>query len=142
MVPLASGKNNRADSEMDKQIARLRELGNLRDKVVPQVVIAVTEETTQQVARAEAPSGRQWRLTEDGETPLKGAAKGLTVTGVGSVILMELDELHSRHHLGAVKGKKQRRIIPTGDIPKPFLKAMEKVITDKFFAIMETKDAS
>lgn len=138
-VPLANNAQGRA--ELDKQIARLRELGNLRSRSAPLVAQAAGEETSKTIAAGVSPSGQPWRQTKDGRAPLRNAAKALIVKVVGSVILMELRSPEARHHLGAIKGKIQRRIIPTGSLPGPFIEAIKRVVAGEFFSIMETTDA-
>lgn len=134
--------NAQGRAELDKQITRLNELGNLRTRSTPMVAEAAKQETKKTIEQAVSPSGLAWRKTKDGRTPLRNAAKNLSVKVIGSVVLMTLTGPEARHHLGAVKGKIQRRIIPTGELPAPFVKAIKRVVTGEFFSIMETEDAS
>lgn len=129
------------EQALSKQIARLNSLGNLAARSVPFVAIAVKGEIAKQIKRGEGPDGRPWRLTEAGETPLKNADQAVQITVSGTVVLLRLDGHHARHHLGAVKGKKQRKILPTGNIPQPMTRAIKRVVTGEFFVIMETTDS-
>ena len=111
---------------------RLRELGDIAEDVAPEVAVAVQDELTKQIERGVGPDGRPWKLTRDGRKPLRNAAKALTVRVIGSVILTQLTGPEARHHLGAVRGKVRRAILPTRRIPDPMVRAIRRVIEQRF----------
>ncbi len=119
-----------------QQIARLRKLGNLTRDAAPAVAQAVKSESTRQVARGVGPDGQPWALTKTGERPLQAAANAITVAVVGTTVILRLTGHHARHHFGAVKGKIKRLILPTAEIPDPFIRAITRVLTGEFHKIM------
>ncbi len=119
-----------------KWIARLRELGKLAANSASDVAKAIKTEQLAQIARGEGPDGRPWKLTQKGERPLANAGRALTVRVVGTVIVLRLMGHHARHHLGAVKGKTRRQILPTGKIPDPVIRAIARVVTGEFHRTM------
>lgn len=120
---------------MDRQIARLRTLSGFVGASAPAVAVAVKRELTTQIAAGTGPDGKAWKPTKAGTPPLRGAAGALTVRAVGTVVLATLTGVEARHHLGAVKGAVKRPILPTGKIPDPVSRAIERVLTGEFAAI-------
>lgn len=119
-------------AELAAYLRRLRALPTLAERAAPEVADALGREMTAQIARGEGPNGRKWKRTEAGQLPLQGAAANLRIRPVGTTVVMRLDGHHARHHLGAVKGKVVRRILPTGGIPDPLTKAIKVVVTKEF----------
>lgn len=115
---------------------RLRELGDIAEDVAPEVAEAVHDELTKQIRRGVGPDGRAWKLTRDGRQALRNADKALDVRAVGSVILTRLGGPEARHHLGAVRGKVRRPILPTRRIPNPMTRAIRRVVERKFEHVM------
>lgn len=128
-----------AGAQLQAQIARLKSLTSLGKDAAPVVAAAVKKDTAKQVASATGPDGRAWKLTKDGRVPLRNAAAHVQVTAVGNVVLMRLEGHHARHHLGAVRGKVKREIIPTERMPDPMTKTIERVITGEFERVMGGK---
>ena len=115
-----------------EQIRRLHELEGIAEDVAPEVAEAVEKEMRAQIRRGEGPDGRPWKPTRDGRRPLRNAAKALTVNAVGTVIVLELGPPYARHHLGAVRGRVRRPILPTRRIPTPMTRAIKRVVERRF----------
>lgn len=118
------------------QIARLRKLSGLTKDVAPKVARAVERELRAQIAAGKGPDGKPWKRRQDGGQPLRNAAAALSVRAVGDVIVVRLDGVEARHHLGAVRGGVRRQIIPTGSMPDALTRAIEEVVTREFRSIM------
>lgn len=118
------------------QIARLRKLEGLTKDVAPKVARAVERELRAQIAAGKGPDGKPWKPRQDGGQPLRNAASALSVRAVGDVIVVRLDGVEARHHLGAVRGGVRRQIIPTGSMPDAVSRAIEQVVTREFRAVM------
>ena len=119
-------------AELAAHLQRLRALPTLAERAAPEVAEALEEEMARQISRGEGPSGEKWKRTQQGELPLQGAAANLRIRPIGTTVVMRLEGHHARHHLGAVKGKVIRRILPTGGIPDPMTKAIKTVVTREF----------
>jgi len=120
-------------AELDRMIECLRTLGPaLTTEAAPAVAKAVERELDAQISRAVGPDGRPWKATQDGRTPLRNAAKALSVRAIGDVVVATLEGAEARHHLGAVKGGVKRQILPTGKIPDPVTRAIKTVLTTAF----------
>ena len=115
---------------------RLRELGDIAEDVAPEVAEAVHDELTKQIRRGVGPDGRPWKLTRDGRQALRNADKALNVRAIGSVVVTSLGGPEARHHLGAVRGKVRRPILPTRRIPNPMTRAIRRVVERKFEHVM------
>jgi hypothetical protein len=118
-------------------IDRLHRLEGLTTLSAPKVAVAVEAEVRDQISQGVGPDGVPWKKTKEGKTPLQNAASALTVRPIGSVVLLRLTGPEAKHHLGAVKGKIKRPIIPTGKIPDPMTRAIERVVTGEFRRITE-----
>jgi len=121
---------------LDAQIARLRRLPTLVQSAAPGVARALELELQKQIAAGEGPGGAAWRPRADGSKPLQNAAKALTVTAVSTVVIARITGVEARHHLGAVRGKVKRQILPTAGLPQPMARAIETVVTREFTKIM------
>lgn len=104
---------------------------------MPQIVTAVQDDIGAQVARGETPDGEKWKLRiADGGRPLKNAAAAVSVTASRGVLLVSIDGHHAKHHLGAVKGKTRRRILPSSKTKDPYGDAIRGALTIRFRVIM------
>lgn len=121
---------------MDDWIARLRELEELPSRSAPKVAVALDRELHANVAREVGPDGKPWPPTEAGTPALKNLDSHLRVKAVGSVVIAELEGHYARHHLGAVRGRKKRPILPSGELTAPMARAVKSVVTGEFRAIM------
>ncbi len=116
---------------------RLRELGGFGGKSATLVARAVEADSRKQSARGVGPDGKPWPLTKTGQRPLQDVAA--VVRAVGTTVVMRLKGHRARHHLGAVRGKIKREILPNKRIPEQMTRAIDKVITGEFQRIMGTK---
>lgn len=118
---------------MAGMIAHLRQLGGLVEEAAPAIAAAVDDELQLQIAAARTPTNAPWRpRKEDGGQALQGAGKALTVKVVGTVILARLEGVYARHHLGAVRGKVRRQILPTSGIPTGIERGIRIALDRKF----------
>lgn len=138
-VRMASAVNAKGFAALDEQIKKLNELGKITSRVAPKVAVAAKEELRKQVASQQGPSGKQWEESEDGKSILTRAAEVARVFADGTTVLMVLGGHYARHHLGAVKGKKKREILPNARIPATITKAIKRVVIAEFHATMRTK---
>lgn len=118
----------------------LRGLGKtLMREAVPGIIEATRDVVTAQVARGEDPTGKRWKARKlDGGRPLKNAAANVEITDRRGVILMRITEHYAKHHVGAVKGKTRRRILPSSKLPSPYADAIREVLVRKFNETMGT----
>jgi hypothetical protein len=127
-----------ADGEqtLARWIAQLNELGELPARSAPKIAVALKREIEANVARQVGPDGKPWPATEAGTPALKNVGSHLRVVAVGSVVIAELEGHYARHHLGAVRGKRKRQILPSGKLTEPMTRAVKSVVTGEFHAIM------
>ncbi len=114
--------------DLDRLIAKLKKLGDLPRQVAPQVAIELRKTLEANIKAGKAPDGSSWAMRQDGGRPLENAAKALTVTANGTVIVARLTGPEALHHRGAVKGGKRRQILPSKDSLEPVIAAVKKVI--------------
>lgn len=126
-----------AADELQAMVDKLRSLSKLTTTVAPKVADAMKGELAKQVREQISPSGKPWQPGEKGKPILKGSADATRVAVVGTTIVLTLEGHYARHHLGAVKGKKIRPILPTRKLPGPMTRAVEEVITTEFINLME-----
>lgn len=113
-------------------IRKLGELEELDKLSAEDAKDAVEEEMSRQLRRGLSPDGKAWKKTKSGKAPLRNADKALRIRLVGKSIVMRLEGRYARHHLGAVRGKVRRAIIPTGRITAPISRALKKAISKVF----------
>jgi len=120
--------------QLTSMIKALEEFRNIGAKLAPDIAEVVRGQLQHSIAAGTDPYGKAWALTEDGRVPLRGAFKYVRVVAVGAQVFIRIDdEVHARHHLGAVHGKKKRRIIPSKKkLPDTWRVAIEQVV-DKWF---------
>lgn len=129
--------NNSAGHEsLRGMIAKLKQLKKLPEQAAPSVAVALDSEIKRNIAAGVGPDGTPWPKTKDGRQPLVNAGRALKVTAIGSVVVARLDGHHARHHLGAVKGKVKRPILPSKKVPAPVAKAITRVVTAEFAKVM------
>lgn len=114
---------------LDQHIARIREVPGALPRIAQQVASALELEIAANIAAGRGPDGQPWPPTADGRRPLAGALSAITVRPEGTTIVITVNGVEARHHLGAVKGKLARPLIPTGEIPGPMLEALDRVAT-------------
>lgn len=119
---------------LKSHVAKLRGLSKL-----PQTLAlrdAVEKVIGDQIAAGTEPDGTPWILTKKGEQPLKRAARAVVVEQSRNVITATIGGHHVRHHLGAVKGKIRRRILPSKRLPSPYADAIREALAAEFRRIM------
>lgn len=129
---MADANNSAGHESLRGMISRLRQLRQLPEQAAPKVAVALDGEIKKSIAKGTAPDGTPWPKTKDGRQALQSAGKALTVNAVGSVVVARLDGHIARHHLGAVKGKVKRQILPSAKLSKPISKAINTVVTGEF----------
>lgn len=136
----SDAQNKKGFAALDAQIRKLRELGEIPARVAPRVAQSAKREIQRNVSAQRGPDGKPWPKGKQGQPVLRGAGKAVRASAVGSVVVLSLDDHHARHHLGAVKGKVKREILPTTKIPRPMTRAIERVVTGEFHAIMGSEE--
>lgn len=124
--------NAAAFAALDAQIRRLRSMKGFAKEVAPEVAEALKVELDAQIARGVGPDGKPWQLTESGKQPLRNAAKAVSVTAVGSVVVARVEGHEAYHHRGQTRGNVVRQILPSRRIPEPFTRAITKVLDRRF----------
>jgi hypothetical protein len=119
-------------ADIDRMIARVRQLPELARRAAPEVAQVFERELRAQIARGEDPNGKAWQLTQDGRVPLRDAAKALTIRVVGDVIVAHLDGPEARHHHGRVRGGVRRQILPTREALGTVSRIVREVLTTDF----------
>lgn len=134
---MASG-NGAGFAALDQMIASLRSLKEFPKDAAPEVAAAALATIQKELAAGNDPqTGTPWVQKKDGGRALVNAAKAISVTTVGSVIVLTATGPEVFHHFGA-QGKPRRPILPYAGMPfklgdairkglvPPFRKAMKK----------------
>lgn len=125
------------ESELDAMIARLRKLPNLAREVAPACERVVDAELRRTVVAGTDPYGKPWApKKQGGGKPLENASAAVHVAAVGTQIFVRVTGINARHHLGRIKGKVAREIIPTKDIPPLMAAGMRAEISKAFLRVM------
>lgn len=125
---------------MDAQIRKLNQLANgFPERVAPLVGAAGKEELKKQATAQEGPDGKPWEKSEEGKDVLVNSGNKVRVTIEGTSVTFSIRSPEARHHIGAVKGGKRREILPNARIPQKMTKAITKVVTGEFQAVMNGK---
>lgn len=112
---------------MPKDIGRL---------AAPEVAKALDEEIGKDIAAGQSPDGTAWKATAEGKVPLRNAKAHVSVTAEGSVVLARLSGPEVKHHKGTARGRIQRRILPTRNLPQPLVRATKRILGAKFREIL------
>ena len=128
--------NTEALDLLDAQIARLRKLKDTPQEIATAVAKELEAQLLGNIAAGRGPDGVAWQPTADGHRPLQGAGKALRVVAIGTSVIASLVGYHARHHLGAVKGKIRRRILPTRRLLGPLGAAIRAVIEKRMRAAL------
>jgi hypothetical protein len=107
-------------------------LGKFVDTAKPKIVRALEKVIAAQIARGEDPTGKPWKKTKAGKAPLVRAARAVKISAFGKVITVAITGHHARHHLGAIRGKVRRRILPSSKLPSPYAEAVRRVLVAEF----------
>jgi len=117
-------------------IKQLKSLDKFTRQVVDEAGNALEREVLASASRQQAPTGAAWTASKTGERVLRNVASNMRKTISGDVVTLTLSGHYARHHLGAVKGKIQRRILPSRNVPKPISGAIAQAITREFEKVM------
>lgn len=130
-----SDDNHAAFAALDAMIATVNAIPGLGKRAAVGVALAVKGELERTIAAGTTPYGEAWEPTAKGKTPLRNAAKSLAVYPSGAAVMIKIIGVEARHHLGAVRGKRKRQIIPStrsGGIPPAMADVIRKVLVEHF----------
>lgn len=129
--------NDACMAELDARIARYRAIPGLAARAAPVAAVAVRADVVRQIAAGVDPDGRPWPATAAGAPALVGAARALTVAAAGAAVVARLEGVEARHDVGRVRGGKVRRILPVGDPPAGWLRAVDDACGREFVRTVE-----
>lgn len=116
------------DAALAAFIDRVRRLGKLPAEAAKLAAPLVLEEAKRTAAAGTTPDGEAWApLKKGGGRALENAADALSVSTVGTVVVLTLTGPEVVHNYGN-KRVPQRRILPAGGagIPKNIITALQK----------------
>jgi hypothetical protein len=124
-------------AELDEMIRRLRALPRAVDEALPEAAKELEQIIAGNIAAQRGPDGEKWAPAKDPETTavLRNAMKNVTVRAIGRVLLARVVGPEARHHLGLIKGRVMRRIIPTAKVPKAMADALRRVVERRLKAV-------
>lgn len=131
------GKRKRPIAAIGSWTERIGNLASVVDRAKPRLVRALEVVIARQVASGADPYGKAWKKTKQGQQPLRGAASAVDVRATGNVLTVTVTRHHARHHLGAVRGKVRRRILPSKKLPNPYAAAVRRVLVSEFNRTMK-----
>jgi hypothetical protein len=104
---------------------------------MPAVAKAMRADVLDRSRRGVGPDGKLWAPTAEGELPLQGVARDLSVSVVGTTAVLTLEGVHARHSLGRVRGGIARPVLPTKAVPASMERAVRAVITKELGRVLE-----
>jgi hypothetical protein len=113
-------------------IASTRSLSSLVEDSMPALTRVVRQDIERTIAAGTTSYGEPWAPKQDGSRPLVNAANALTVVPNGRTIYVQLTGAEARHHLGRVKGRRKRGIIPERGLPSSMANDMRAVLQRAF----------
>lgn len=121
-------------ADISTMVKQLRELdGKVAEQVAPEIARVVRAELERSIAAGTDPYGVAWKKTQQGATPLRNAMQAVTVATVDGNVFVRVGGIEARHHLGAVRGKVKRRIIPSKKLlPASWALAIKRVVDTWF----------
>lgn len=122
---------------MTEWIRRLQALEGMTERAAPDVAEALRQEILSTAGAQQGPRGTPWTPGKAGQPVLRNVDSHLSVRALGDTIVAKLTGHYARHHLGAVRGKIQRKIIPTRGLPDAVGKAIQRVIAGEFKRTMQ-----
>jgi hypothetical protein len=118
--------NTSGFAALDKHIARIESVPGVAKRIAPDVSKDVHRLIVKNIAAGIGPDGAQWKATKEGASPLRNAARALTVSAVEAMIVMMLEGPEAKHHKGTARGRIKRLILPTRATVKPFRELARK----------------
>lgn len=120
------------DAALAAMIASCRKMESLVADSMPALSKAVRAEVERTIGAGTTADGAQWQPTQQGQQPLRNAAKAVTVLSVNKTIFITIVGPEARHHLSRVKGGRQRAIIPNAGLPVAMADSMRAVLAQAF----------
>lgn len=129
------------ETELNAMIRRLRALPRVVEEALPEAATELEKVIAGNIAAQRGPDGKAWEKPKDPETKdvLRNAMKSVTVRAIGRVLLARVVGVEAKHHLGIVKGRVKREIIPTGRAPQPMIEALRRVIFRRLNTVVNGK---
>lgn len=121
-----------ATAALDAMIASTLSLGSLVSDAMPALAKAAQHSIERTIAAGTDAYDKPWQPTKEGKRPLRDAASALTVVVNGRTIYCQLKGVEARHHLGRVKGKRKRAILPDRGLPDTMAEDMRAVLARAF----------
>lgn len=112
---------------LQKIIDGLHQLGKVPERTAAAAAPELRSEIESQIAAGVGPDGAKWEPTKEGKAPLRNAGKALRVVAIGSRIVASLTGPEALHDMGAVKGGKRRKILPTGKNNGPLIRVLQRL---------------
>lgn len=121
-----------ATEALDAMIASISSLETLVPESLPALSEACQRSVERTIADGTTAYKKPWQPTADGRKPLRNASKALKVATVGTTVWINITGVEARHHLGAVKGKVKRPIIPERGLPGVLAKELRAILEANF----------
>lgn len=121
-----------ATEALDAMIAATSGLTTLVDDAMPALAKSVRARIEETIAAGTTSYGEPWAPKQDGGQPLVNAASAVAVAAVGRTIYVRVMGVEARHHIGSVKGKRKRAIIPERGLPSAMANNMRAVLQRAF----------
>lgn len=122
--------NATAMSALDAHIARVRTLPLAVPEIARHAADEIRAILSRNIAAGVGPDGKPWPKTLDGHAPLANAMQSIDVRASGASIVIVVDGVEARHHLGMVRGGVRRELIPTSRIPGPMIEALSRLTAE------------
>jgi hypothetical protein len=111
---------------IDDLIKRLHRMQQVAVTAGPAIADAVQAEIRSELASGRAPDGSSWAPKKKGGRPLPNAAKAVSVSARGSLILVKAEHPYGFHQAGA--GKLPRRAVIPTQMTAPIALAISRVL--------------
>lgn len=115
-----------------RQIKRIRLLEYVPAMIAGEVAARTAQIVENNVRAQVGPDGVPWAPSRTGRASmLQNAPARMEVRLINpTIIQFRLTGRYARHHLGAVRGKIARPIIPTRTVPQPVIRAIQEITRD------------
>lgn len=121
-----------ATDALQSMIDSANRVSSLVDDAMSDVTQAVLTEQRRTMAEGMSAYAEPWKPTLKGKAPLQHADKALRVMSVNRTIYVTLHGPEARHHLGRVRGKVKRGIIPERGLPSAMADSIRNVLQQHF----------